>query len=294
MKNRTELDRALSEELLRCLPSRLRAELVSLDAPKIDELRLRVGGVCSTVTDGKSHPLDFTLSSGDAAATLKQLCGGSLYAHADTLRSGFLTLGGGIRVGVVGRAVTERDRVVGVYDVQSLCIRIPHVIGGLGEPLCRLLRRGEGVLVYSRPGVGKTTLLRSVIRTLSTGDDPLRVSVIDTRGELSYGLPADCSVDLLSGYPRGEGIEIAARTMNPQLIVCDEIGSSLDEAQSIKAAHNCGVPLLATSHAASLPSLLARSGVELLHKAGIFDVYVGIERGTHDYRYAVTRWRDAH
>ena len=293
MDRSSGLDRAITAELLRCLPSRLRDELLSLNSPKIDELRLRVGGVCSTVTDGKSRSLDFTFSQSDAAETVKRLCGGSLYAHAETLRLGFVTLGGGIRVGVVGRAVTERGRVVGVYDVQSLCIRIPHVIDGVGDQLCRILRRGEGALVYSRPGVGKTTLLRSVIKTLSTGNDPMRVSVIDTRGELDHSLPPDGSVDLLSGYPRGEGIEIAARTMNPQLIVCDEIGSSLDEANAIKAAHNCGVPLLATSHASSLSSLLCRSGIALLHDARIFDCYVGIERSVNDYRYSVTRWRDA-
>ncbi len=293
MTETKRLDPALTNEVLSCLPVRLRDELMNLSCPKIDELRLRVGGVCSTVSDGKSRTLETRLDAGEADLILKKLCNDSLYAYADTLRSGYITLSGGLRVGVGGRAVTEQGRIVGVYDIRSLCIRVPHNIEGVGGRLCRLLRGGEGVLVYSRPGVGKTTLLRSVIRSLSTGEAALRVAVIDTRGELGYGIDTNGSVDLLSGYPRGEGIEIAARTLNPQLIVCDEIGSETAEAASIKAAHNCGVPLLASAHASDTRGLLERSGIRLLHDAGIFGYYVGIERGGGvDYRYNITRAYD--
>ena len=159
--------------------------------------------------------------------------------------------------------------------------------------MCDLIRRSDknrGVLVFSPPGQGKTTLLREVSATLSTGADALRVVVIDSRGELGIFLDDErMSVDVLTGDPRALGIEIAARTMNAQLVVCDEIGG-VREAEAIIAAQNCGVPLLATAHANSLEGLLRRTPMRMLHEAGVFGAYVGIQRraGMRDYAYTVT------
>jgi stage III sporulation protein AA len=141
------------------------------------------------------------------------------------------------------------------------------------------------VLVFSPPGVGKTTLLRAVIAEMTCGRNAIRCAVIDTRGELSCFLPRDTCADVLSGYPKGEGIEIAARCFNPQLIVCDEIGGEFSEAQAIAAAHNCGVPLLATAHASGMEELLKRDPIAFLHGKKIFSHYVGISRGASDGDY---------
>ena len=101
-------------------------------------------------------------------------------------------------------------------------------------------------------------------------------------------------MDVLSGYPRALGIEIAARSMNAQLIVCDEIGD-VSEAQAIVAAQNCGVPLLATAHGSSVEGLLRRTGIRILHDARVFGAYVGIRReaGERDYRYTFTSYGEA-
>ena len=200
-----------------------------------------------------------------------------------------------IRVGVCGRAVYESGKLTGIYDISSFCIRIPHEIHGIGHTVCRLIRAtGKGVLIYSPPGVGKTTLLRSVISILASGDSPTRIAVIDSRGELSAKLSSGLSADVLSGYPKGYGIEIAARSLNPELIVCDEISSDISEISAIKAAHNCGIPLLATAHADNVPSLLRRTGISALHEARIFGSYVGIKRGIgKDFRYEVTPYDSA-
>ena len=48
-------------------------------------------------------------------------------------------------------------------------------------------------------------------------------------------------LDVLVGYPRALGIEIATRSLNSELIVCDEIGEG-KEAEAIVSAQNCGVP----------------------------------------------------
>ena len=106
----------------------------------------------------------------------------------------------------------------------------------------------------------------------------MRTVVIDTRGELAFANEGrDLCLDVLSGYPRRQGIEIATRCLNAEVIICDEIGD-YEEAMSLVASHNCGVPLIASAHAGSVEQLLARTGLRLLHEAKIFGAYVGLER----------------
>lgn len=292
-----ERDFELSDTILSYLPFDIAQSLRSLPCPKIDEIRLRNGGCCSVTSNGRNIPFGRSLTRPEIDSVLRKMCDGSLYAYSDTINKGYVTLSGGIRVGIGGRAVTEKGKIIGVYDVSTLCIRIPHNISGVGGSVERLLRGSDftsGVLVYSRPGVGKTTLLRSVISSLASGASAVRVAVIDTRGELCCRLPSGLSLDVLSGYPKGVGIEIAARTLNPQLIVCDEIGGELAEAESIRAAHNCGVPLLATAHASGVSGLLKRTGISILHEAAIFGHYVGITRTDGvDYKYNITPYWEA-
>lgn len=265
---------------------------------RIEEIRLRCDRAVSLSTQKGNVMLGRRLCRAEMDKVLAALCDNSLYAHSDTINCGYITLPDGIRVGICGRASLEDGRVLGVYDVSSMNIRIPSGLRNVGAPVCRLLREyggTHGVLVYSPPGVGKTTLLRGIAAAMAGGDNPRRVCVIDTRGEFSFPLSdGRLCLDILSGYPRPLGIEIAARTMNAQLMICDEIGD-VGEAQAIIAAQNCGVPLVASAHASSVEGLLCRTGIRMLHDARVFGAYVGIEREAFaaDYRYTVTEWRDA-
>jgi stage III sporulation protein AA len=137
--------------------------------------------------------------------------------------------------------------------------------------------------------VGKTTLLRNVALELSKAREPKRVALIDTRYELSYSVGTGGLIDILSGYPRALGIEIAVRCMNPQVIICDEIGEK-NEAYAIASAKNSGVPFVASAHGESIEGLLQREGINLLHEAGVFGFYVGIKRSVTggNYEYLVT------
>lgn len=259
----------------------------------IEEIRLRRGRCASLTVGGKNIPLDVVLTGREMDDLLNSLCDGSLYAFSDTISRGYITLDGGVRAGVCGRAAYEGGRIIGISEVSSIVIRIPNKSPPVGEEICRLVRSmglTRGVLIYSPPGVGKTTVLRGVAAALSSGVDPLRVAVVDTRGELAAGLESKlCAADILSGYPRREGIEIAARTLSAQVIICDEIGGTA-EADAIMNVHNCGVPLIASAHAADLTELMKKPGIAMLHRSRCFGAYAGLTRApgrAFTYNYTV-------
>ena len=279
--------------LERILPKRLVEEIYAVLAPGLspEEIRLRRERCASITVGGENLRLATVLSGMEMDALLPMLCDGSLYVHGETVCRGFLTLKDGVRVGVCGRANVVEGRVVGVCEISAFSFRLPHAPPPLGGEICALLsrERREGVLIFAPPGVGKTTLLRAVAAHMAGGEPPRRVAVVDTRGELSAGLSGKgLLLDLLSGYPRGAGISIAARTLAAELIVCDEIGD-LSEAQEICATHAAGVPLLASAHAADIRDLLARPGLRLLHEARCFGYYVCVTRreGVFDFCYDV-------
>ena len=268
---------------LSALPYRLSDEIrKSGYVNKIEEIRLRRDRRASLVVSGRNYILSTVLDSSELSATLTGMCQGSLYAFSETINQGYISLPHGIRVGVCGRATSEGGRIIGVREISSLSIRIPCRVIDAGDEICSLIDsfdRTCGVLIYAPPGVGKTTLLRSVAKKLSSGAEPRRTVVIDTRGELSFSNEgSDLCLDVLSGYPRRDGVEIATRCLNAEVIICDEVGD-YEEAMAIVASHNCGVPLIASAHASSVEGLLSRSGIRLLHEAGIFGAYVGIARG---------------
>lgn len=298
---------SIPEQVAAALPPRVRDDILKAaqNCKMIEEVRLHSGRRATLSADGHNVLTPAVLTRSEADEVLMRLCENSVYAYRDTMAQGYITLRDGVRVGICGRASVSGGKIAGVYDISTLAVRIPHPIPDVGEEICRLIdemKYTRGVLIYSPPGVGKTTVLRAVARRLASGGNARRVAVVDTRGELGYSLDgSSLCIDLLSGYPKEIGIAIAAGSLGAEIIVCDEIGSRA-EAEAIRSAHNCGVPLIATAHAASVRELLGRSGIGLLHRSGSFGAYVGLKRKPRcpderslfsDFEYDICKWEDA-
>lgn len=268
----------------------------------IEEIRLRKDRCVFLTVGGNGKKRNFAipvvLCGEDLAKIFSKMCDGSLYAYSESIIKGYVSLSSGIRVGVCGRASVEQNRIIGVYDISALNIRIPRadicVDKRLLQKVYSCAKKGLGTLIFSPPAQGKTTCLKSLTYGLARGRDALRVCVIDTREELSV-MPFEdgLSLDIFSGYPKVEGIRMATLFMNPEIIVCDEIGGE-DEAHAISDAQNCGVPLLATTHSSDLASLLRKRGILELHRARVFGAYIMIRIGaSYNFDYSVYTWEDA-
>ena len=286
----------LPRVLCECLPQHFCNAICKTGAFPIEEIRLRCERILTVTSRQKTLGCGIVVGDREIQEIFSRMCGGSLYAFEETIRRGYIPLAGGIRVGVYGSAACEDGRVIGVHNITGLMIRIPHAVAVDTDLLLRSFLRGGvgcGMLIYAPPGVGKTTLLRALAKDLSSSLHGLHTVIVDTRGELNVGLnEPSLRLDIMSGYPRDVGIEIAVRTLGAQVVVCDEIGSLSDARATLEAA-NCGVPLIASTHAASVNELLERPAIQILHRAHVFEKYVGLSRRTlGGFEYAVTNWRD--
>ncbi len=284
----------LPKALTAVLPAALCEEITRRGIPYIEEIRLHEDRVCTVSVGDKNLPLAFIANAVQMRETLQRMCGGSLYAYSQTIRQGYLTMSDGIRVGVCGTAATENAQVIGVSAVTGLIVRIPHRVRVDVSPLTERLfhpRTSGGMLIYSPPCVGKTTVLRAIAEAASASPYLRRTVAVDTREELCYSLSgSDLLLDILVGYPREIGIEIAVRSLGAQLVIVDEIGNRAD-AEAILAAANCGVPIVATAHASTFSELLMRPSVQKMHEARVFSHYVGLSRDANGIRFRIEERR---
>ena len=284
------MDRELLK-LLKYLPQKVSlavsgfAEELGFRDAMISEIRLRANAPISVSCMGRNvyrfSGKTVVCTETEVAQTLQKLCEDSVHTYSETLKEGYVALENGYRIGVCGRAGMTGENIKSIYGISSLSVRIPHPITGIGKEILSLLHSNgtlQSALIYSPPNIGKTTLIRDLAAGLSGGMTPRRVALIDTRGELYMKeMFAEHLVDVLYGYPRAKGIEIATRTLSPEVIFCDEIGSA-EEAKAILSAQNSGVPLIATAHAQTRNQLFRRPNIKMLLDNGIFRYYIGLSR----------------
>ena len=284
---------------------RLAMKLPDWQKAQAEELRLRTGQPMTVLlAEGERFVQQDTPRMTVAQNDLEQLCdivtGYSRYAASDTLNLGFLNAKGGFRVGLCGTAVLHSGTMTNLRDYSSATIRISRERSGLAENLLpQLVEEGRfpNTLIYSPPGLGKTTLLRDMIRHLSDGSEHLparRVAVADERGEIAVmhqgraQMAVGCHTDVLDGCPKALAIPILLRSANPQVIAVDEI-TQPEDLQAMTHAANCGVALLATIHAGSREELLQKPLFARLLELGVFTVGIAIRRESGVRQYEVHR-----
>ena len=96
---------------------------VNIDSGRLQEIRLRAGKPLVLSAAGKEYFVtlsgsltsdsekSFRVSKREIEETMEYVANYSMYAYEEELRQGFLTIGGGHRVGVVGKAVAEDGHI---------------------------------------------------------------------------------------------------------------------------------------------------------------------------------------
>lgn len=284
----------------------LRAVFEAMDASileRISEIRLRKGRAVIIVIRNTSYFIDYNgdlydclgshcvvISAQDFDTIFMELCSYSLYSSMDSLINGYLTLSFGARVGVSSSAVYEGNRLISVKNINSLNIRIPIEAKGCADSVLNFLyvNAFPSIIVAGKPNSGKTTLLRDIARQLSGGFNNRyrKVAIVDERNEIAgntemnTALDVGINTDVLSSFSKSKGIEIATRTLSPEMIICDEI-STEEELSSILFAFSSGVRFALSVHAQSKDELIRKPIVKRLLETGEFPYIVMLG----DYTY---------
>ena len=257
--------------LLSILPARLKSPVDSIGNAILQELRLRINappelvlanGIRNVSGNVSREEINYIIN---AASQYSPWC-------ASSLSHGYLTAPGGHRIGVCGYSIQKDGVISGIREITSVCIRIARDFPGIGK---QASVRNQSILVLGAPGWGKTTLLRDIIRNISSEET---VCVVDERGELfPDGFPRGKRVDVMSGCPKRIGMDMLLRTMAPQYIALDEITEEADCESLLKIA-NCGVRLLATAHACTKEDFYTRPIYKKLAAGNVFDTLIILKK----------------
>lgn len=283
------------EPFIKMMPSYIKQALLALteeEQKKLQELRLRIGQPIILKIEGKEYGLSeegccllgrgMSLTRQALTDILHYASDFSLYALEDELRQGFITIEGGHRIGLVGKAVLENNQIKTLKYISGMNIRIAHEILGCSEPVMPYLVGRDKVydtLIVSPPGCGKTTLLRDMIYQLSEGYrgyGPYTVGVVDERSEIAacyQGLPQNHlgkRTDVLDGCPKAEGMRMLLRAMSPDVIAVDEIGKK-EDCEALHEMLSAGVTLFCTVHGQDEQECLRRPYLKNLLEENLFE-----------------------
>lgn len=272
----------------------------NIDENSIEEIRIRVDRpVILKYPEGKEDILDHVVTQNEILNILQSLCNNSIYSYQSQICDGYITLQGGHRVGITGNVAMKDGKITNVNYVSSLNFRIAReIIGASDEIFKEVITRINSqnnfknsnndtlnleinnTLIVSKPGCGKTTVLRDLVRNISNMG--FTVSLIDERGEIASmykGIPQNdigLRTDVMDNVTKSLGMKIAVRTMAPQVIVADEIGTEGD-LEAINYGICSGVKGIFTAHGSDISELRQNETLNKLYEEKLFKRIIFLE-----------------
>ena len=275
----------IQNEIIKYFPENIKNEITKLNIENFEEIRLRVLKPIIIKEHDKETILTvdgqaYILTKEELSKTFEMICSNSIYAYQEELANGFITIQGGHRIGITGKPLYKDSKIYSMKDISSLNIRIARQLLGCADSIIEKILY-ENILIVALPGVGKTTLLRDIIRQISNSGK--NVGIVDERSEIasSYkGIPQnDIGIrsDVIDGVYKADGIKMLVRSMKPNYIATDEIGND-DDIEAIKYAINAGVKIIATAHGESIEDLKRRKKLYELVEEKIFQKIIFIDK----------------
>jgi len=255
----------LNEDFFNIFPEKIRNIIdVYIKEKGIEEIRVGIKKPLILMLNNKEILTSYIANKEDFKYIIQRISNFSLYAYEEEIREGFITIKGGHRVGLAGECVMENNKIKTIRNISSLNIRISKEIIGASKGVMKFILENNKVnntLIISPPKCGKTTLLRDISRNLSNRGK--RVAIIDERSEIAAcykGIPQmDVGIrsDVLDNCLKSKGIIMAIRSLAPEVIICDEIGSK-EDINSLVMAFNSGVSVISTLHGFDIQDLFYR------------------------------------
>ena len=252
----------------------------------IEEIRLRAGKPLMLKIGQETKVIDYIVKQQDVLQAFERICENSVYSYRRQICDGYITIRGGNRVGIVGSAVVDNGQVININYISSLNFRIAREQKGCSNLVIREIidetnNSIYNTLIVSPPGCGKTTFLRDIIRNISNGIKEIgfqgkTVGVVDERGEIAAmykGIPQNdigIKTDVVDNMPKPEAMRMLVRSMSPEVITCDEIGS-IEDIKAIDYAMCCGVKGIFTAHGKDLEELNRNPELTKLLNKHIFE-----------------------
>lgn len=272
------------KNLYRILPRNISSIIEQEKIGRLQEIRVRTNRQAILKYNNEEVITNYIPQEKEMINILQMLCENSIYSYQSQLAQGFITLYGGHRVGVTGNIAMKDGKISNINYISALNFRIAKELIGVSESIIReVLSNGEvnNTLIISKPGCGKTTLLRDLIRSLS--DCGKTISLIDERGEIAAmykGVPQNdvgLRTDVMDNVTKSLGMKIAVRTMAPDVIVADEIGTK-DDVDAINYGICSGVKGIFTAHAGNINELKLNKNLEKLYEQKLFKKLIFLEK----------------
>lgn len=273
---------------------------------KLTEIRIRKNMPISLIIKNSTYFVDYNgdiydypshnsvvISSKTFEELFMKLCDYSVYSVMETMKKGYITLPSGARIGIASTCVTNDNKIISVKNVTSLNIRLSKQIKGCADKIlnCLYVNSFPSIIIAGKPNSGKTTLLRDLAYQLSNGfnNHYRKVSIIDERNEIAgkindiFSTEIGINSDVLSGFDKATGIEIATRTLSPEMIICDEISTN-EELKSIEYAFSSGVAFALSIHIEHEEDLYNKEIAKSLLKSNHFSYVVLLDNYTYDIK----------